>query len=148
MKTLTRIYLDVCCYNRPFDDQSQVKVWLETDVKLHIQKLVKDQKLELVWSFVLDYENSFNPFADIRERIQARRDLCVHYCGFSPQIAKKTNSLMQLGLKQADASHIACAIMSQADYFITTDKGVLNKDVTEIQIINPMAFIEREIHAN
>jgi predicted nucleic acid-binding protein len=144
---MIRIYFDNCCYNRPFDDQSLVKIWLETDAKLHIQKLVKDRKLELVWSFVLDYENSFNPFADRKEQIQAWRNLAVHCCGFSDTIIGKTKSLMQLGLKQADAAHIACAIVSQADYFITTDKRVLNKHITEIQTINPMTFIERELYA-
>ena len=145
---MTRIYLDNCCYNRPFDDQSQIKVWLETDAKLYIQKLVKDQKLELIWSFILDYENSFNPFADRREQIQAWRHLAVRCCGFSTQMAEKAQALMQLGLKQADASHIACAILSQADYFITTDKRVLNKNISEIQVVNPMTFIERYPHAN
>ena len=145
---MTRIYFDNCCYNRPFDDQSQIKVWLETDAKLYIQKLVKDRTLELAWSFVLDYENSFNPYAERRERIQAWRHLAVHHCGYSVSMAEKTRSLMQLGLKQADASHIACAILSQVDYFITTDKRVLNKYVAEIQVVNPITFIERYPHAN
>ena len=147
-KNMTRIYFDICCYNRPFDDQNQIRVRLEADAKLHIQKLAKDRKLELVWSFVLDYENSFNPFADRRERIQAWKDLAVHHCVFSTQVAEKATSLMQLGLKQADASHMACAILSQADYFITTDKRVLNKNVSEIQVVNPMTFIERCPYAN
>ncbi|MCL2349643.1 MAG: hypothetical protein FWC50_15440 [Planctomycetaceae bacterium] len=69
---MTRIYFDNCCYNRPFDDQSNILIRLEVDAKLHIQEMVKDQKLELVWSFVLDYENSVNPFADKRER-ESRR---------------------------------------------------------------------------
>lgn len=143
------MYLDNCCYNRPFDDQRRIGIRLEADAKLHIQELVKDRKLELVWSFVLDYESSFNPFADRRERIQAwRRYAAVHYCGFSAQIVEQAQRLMQLGLKQADASHIACAIVSQADYFITTDKRILNKNVTDIQIVNPMTFIEREFYAN
>ena len=29
-----RVYLDNCCYNRPFDDQGQLKVLLETLAKL------------------------------------------------------------------------------------------------------------------
>ena len=29
-----RVYLDNCCYNRPFDDQNQLKVRLETIAKL------------------------------------------------------------------------------------------------------------------
>ena len=145
---MIRIYLDNCSYNRPFDDQSQIKVRLESDAKLHIQELVKDQKLELVWSFVLDYENSANPFADRRERIQAWREIATHYCDFSMPIAEKAKLLMKLGLKQVDASHLACAILSQVDYFITTDKGILNKTISDIQIINPMTFIERSYYAN
>ena len=145
---MTRIYFDNCCYNRPFDDQSHILIRLESDAKLHIQELVKDYRLELVWSFVLDYENRANPFADKRERIQVWRELAVHHCAFSTQITEKAQSLMQIGLKQADASHVACAILSQADYFITTDKRILNKNIAEIQVVNPMTFIERHLHAN
>ena len=28
-----RVYLDNCCYNRPFDEQTQLKVRLETEAK-------------------------------------------------------------------------------------------------------------------
>ena len=31
-----RVYLDNCCYNRPFDDQSQVRVRVETISKLAV----------------------------------------------------------------------------------------------------------------
>ena len=30
----TRVYLDNCCYNRPYDDQSQVRISLESQAKL------------------------------------------------------------------------------------------------------------------
>ncbi len=29
-----RVYLDNCCYNRPFDEQDQLSVRLETEAKL------------------------------------------------------------------------------------------------------------------
>ena len=32
-----RVYLDNCCYSRPFDDQSQLRVRLEIEAKLEIQ---------------------------------------------------------------------------------------------------------------
>ena len=57
-----RIYLDMCCYNRPYDDQSQLKVALEAQSKLHIQNLIKEGKLDLIGSYTLDYENSRNPY--------------------------------------------------------------------------------------
>ncbi|GHV36178.1 hypothetical protein FACS1894187_10330 [Synergistales bacterium] len=45
-----KIYLDNCCYNRPFDDQSQILTQLETQAKLCIQRLVAEGYLDLVWS--------------------------------------------------------------------------------------------------
>jgi hypothetical protein len=30
---MTRVYLDNCCYNRPYDDQSQSKIVKETETK-------------------------------------------------------------------------------------------------------------------
>ena len=32
-----RVYLDNCCFARPFDDQLSVVIRLETDAKLHVQ---------------------------------------------------------------------------------------------------------------
>lgn len=37
-----RIYLDNRCYNRPYDDQSQLRISLEAQAKLHIQEMIKD----------------------------------------------------------------------------------------------------------
>ena len=38
---LMKIYLDNCCYNRPFDDQTALKVHLEAIAKLAIQADIK-----------------------------------------------------------------------------------------------------------
>jgi len=35
------IYLDLCCFNRPCDDQSQLRVRLETEAKLSLQDKVR-----------------------------------------------------------------------------------------------------------
>lgn len=37
-----KIYLDNCCFNRPFDDQSQIRVRLEAEAKLKIQADIQD----------------------------------------------------------------------------------------------------------
>lgn len=49
------VYLDNCCYNRPYDDQEQLKVHLETEAKMHIQKMITDKKIKLVYSFVSEF---------------------------------------------------------------------------------------------
>lgn len=66
-----KIYLDNCCYNRPFDIQSQLKIHLETQAKLYVQQRIKDGKDILVWSYVLEYENSKNPYKEKRDTIIA-----------------------------------------------------------------------------
>ena len=55
-----RIYLDNCCYNRPYDDQSQMRVSLEAQAKLHVQEEINEGKYELASSYMLTYENSKN----------------------------------------------------------------------------------------
>ena len=50
------VYLDNCCYNRSFDEQTQLKVLLETEAKLRVQSLMRSGDVEYVWSGVLDYE--------------------------------------------------------------------------------------------
>ena len=57
-----RVYLDNCCYNRPYDDQSQLRISLETQAKLRIQDMIRDKELDLASSYVLLYENSKNPY--------------------------------------------------------------------------------------
>lgn len=34
------LYLDNCCFNRPYDDQSHTQIFLETQAKLHIQESI------------------------------------------------------------------------------------------------------------
>lgn len=55
-----RIYLDNCCYNRPYDDQSQMRIHLETQAKLYIQDMIIRNRIELATSYILDFENSNN----------------------------------------------------------------------------------------
>ena len=68
-----RIYLDLCCFNRPYDDQSQVRIRLETEAKLSLQDKVRCGECELVWSAVLDLENSKNPFIEHMQAISQWR---------------------------------------------------------------------------
>ena len=64
-----KIYLDNCSYNRPYDDQSQIRISLETQAKIYIQDMIKNSELELVTSYVLDYENDQNRFEEKRKSI-------------------------------------------------------------------------------
>lgn len=59
---MTRVYLDTSTYNRPFDDQTQPKIFLETQAVIIILQMVEVKAVELISSSVLEYENSRNPY--------------------------------------------------------------------------------------
>ena len=57
-----RLYLDNCCFNRPFDDQSQIRIRLEAEAKLKIQEEIRSGTFQLIWSYILDYnEDKISP---------------------------------------------------------------------------------------
>ena len=66
-----KIYLDTSVYNRPFDDQTQPRIWLETLALALILQLVEAGEATLVNSSVLEFENSKNPFS-LRQDWMAR----------------------------------------------------------------------------
>jgi len=135
------IYLDICCFNRPYDDQVQPLIRLETEAKLLIQGEIIKRNLDLVWSFILRYENNDNPFKDKRNRISAWESIATKRIAPSQNVLELTKDLMKLGIRTKDATHLACAIFADAAYFVTTDKKLLNKNVKGITIINPLEFV-------
>ena len=139
-----KIYLDNCCFNRPFDDQSQLRIKLEAEAKLKIQEEVRAKRLQLVWSYILDYENNKNPFLERKNQISGWKKYTTEDIQENSEIIEIANLLNQKGLRKMDALHVACAIHSQCDYFLTTDDKVLNKSdiVQEIKIIDPFGFIK------
>jgi len=138
-----RIYLDNCCFNRPYDDQAYLTVHLETEAKLFVQKEILQGSFELAWSYMLDYENSMNPYVERKKAIDNWRKVAVCDVDFSTDINLLGNKILSQGLKNNDALHIACAITAKCAYFLTTDKGVLNKQLSEIIVINPIDFVRK-----
>jgi len=138
-----RIYLDNCCFNRPYDDQFQPVVRLETEAVSSIHDRIKYGRFDLVWSYMLDYENGKNPIEKHRIKIAAWRDLAVEIVLLNNAVENRQQHYMALGLKTKDAFHLACAVESSCECFITTDKGILRKQaqIPEIKILNPVVFV-------
>jgi len=138
-----RIYMDNCCFNRPFDSQAQVRVRLETEAKLRIQERVVSGEIELAWSYILDYENAANPFEERRAAVGLWRTRSVVDVVETPVLLKNAKSLVVLGLRSKDALHVACAIEAGCEYFVTTDDALLRKlaGYTQISAVDPTAFV-------
>lgn len=141
-----KIYLDNCCFNRPYDDQTQIRISLETQAKLYVQELVKKKKLDLVTSYVLWYENSQNPYETKRVAIGEfiQRNSCEYIdIDKSDIIKSKAEEIITTGIKIKDAYHVSCAIYSSCNYFLTTDDRLLKYHTDEIQMLNPIDFVRK-----
>ena len=68
---MTKIYLDVCCWNRPFDDQTQARVHLEAEAVLAVVSEIEGGQLQLLHSEVVDLEIANAPDLKRRERLQS-----------------------------------------------------------------------------
>jgi predicted nucleic acid-binding protein len=138
-----KIYLDNCTFNRPFDDQARLEIKFEAEAKLHIQEMIRSGTLDLVWSYILEYENAQNPFPFRRYTIYQWKKIAKQNVLENNDIIKKAEELEEKGLKAKDALHVACAMVARAEYFITTDKEILKKmkDSKEIKVIDPVNFI-------
>lgn len=141
--TKMKVYFDNCAYNRPFDDQSQIRIHLETQAKLYIQQLITNGKLRLAYSYVSRYENSNSSHTKNRATIEKFFRNAVSFVDIDKAdiIEKRANEIMKYGVKAKDALHISCAIEAGCDCFITTDDGILKKyENGDIKVCSPIEF--------
>lgn len=141
---MKKVYLDVNIYNRPFDDQSQVRTRLETISIFSIMQRIKKRELLLVWSFIIDYENSLNPYDDVRQEVEFLSSIASKSILPSDTIVTQAMKFESKGIKPRDALHVACALAAGADYFLTCDDKLINKvlSIRGLKILNPVRFIE------
>lgn len=141
-----RVYLDNCSYNRPYDDQSQMRIHLETQAKLHIQDMIRKEQIELVTSYILDFENSNNRSIQKKQTIEKfMKEYATLYVSNKNEkdIARIANTIMETGVKEKDAYHVACAVMAECNYFVTTDDRLLKYQTEKIELVTPGEFIRR-----
>ncbi|MCL2047219.1 MAG: hypothetical protein FWG87_00690 [Defluviitaleaceae bacterium] len=139
-----KLYLDMCCFNRPYDDQQQARIHVESLAKLSIQQLLTVGALEFVWSYILEFENSRNRYKLRQDTIHKFSYRCVQYVDETNEdsIIKIALPIMAQGVKEKDSLHVACAVYSACDYFITTDDRLLKYKDDRIKLLNPVQFIE------
>jgi predicted nucleic acid-binding protein len=140
------IYLDNCCFNRPYDDQTYEKIFLETQAKLYIQENILTGKYKLVWSYILQFENDENPYITHKHEIRKWKNQASQLVSASENIIVKAKEYQATGLRVKDALHCACAFSVKTDYFITTDNQLIKiaRKIAELNVVNPLTFIQEE----
>ena len=117
-----KIYFDMNIYNRVFDDQTQMRIRFESMAIDILFELVEKGDYELVWSFILEYENNRNPFIERKPYIRQISTLCKEIVKPNDEIKLIAKEIVKgSNTKDKDALHLASAVYSNSDYFITCD---------------------------
>ena len=141
------IYIDVCAMSRPFDEQSYLRVRLETEAVNLILSKVRDGYYKLLVSPVHRKEIAAIP--DMFERIELQTlldSLGEPVKVDSGQTKSRAEELIGLGFGMADAAHVAFAEQAGAQFISCDDRLVkkcLNHQIN-VWCGNPVAFCEKE----
>ncbi|MCK4224863.1 MAG: PIN domain-containing protein [candidate division Zixibacteria bacterium] len=145
-----RVYLDVCCLNRPFDDQTQDRLRFESEAILTILHRCEIGKWKLVTSEVTDLEISRIPSVDRKRKVAILVSLSDHTIVIDEEIERRALFLRKKGFKPFDALHLACAEKWKVDVLLTTDdkflrKAQRNPKVLKVKMANPAAWLAEVI---
>lgn len=152
-KERLKVYLDTSVYNRPFDDQAQTRIRLETEAFLSILEKAVSGTIIIIGSSALLYENSQNPFAERKERVSGYLRIVSRFVKLNDFIEKKALSLESMGIDPIDALHLAYAEFGGAEYFLTCDDGIIKKakkykGLFKMEVCNPLEFVLKGVSKN
>ncbi len=136
--------MDVCCLNRPFDDQSQDRIRIESEAVLAIlDRCLHDWAL--VGSEAIDYEISKIPDDERKTGVNVLAAISRDRVNVDESIFRRASELEAIGLKALDALHLACAEKS-AEVMLTTDdevvkKVMVNDSLIKVRVENPVRWL-------
>lgn len=144
-----KLYLDMCVYNRPFDDQCQPRIMLEARIFIMLLSMISEGRFNLINSFALEYENSKNPNIENMLKISDLLGYSADYISCDEGILDRSLEFEKYGLMGMDAVHIACAEKAKVDFFVTCDDNLIKKltqiDNIEVIYYNVINFVAREV---
>ncbi len=146
-----KIYLDVSCLNRPFDDQRQTRIRLEAEAVALVM-----ERMDLgVWEQVssqmatLEVESIGDP--DRKECVQTLLEDVELYVRLTDKEFSRAAILEELGFKAADALHVAAAETALADVLLSCDDRLCRlakrcRRQLLVQVINPLVWLQELEH--
>jgi predicted nucleic acid-binding protein len=145
------IYLDTCCYGRPYDDPAQVKIAVETAAIKGIIDICRVAGHCIVGSTAVDYELGNISNAKKRDDIETffNRTKNTYYV-ITADIDIRAQALQTDGLGRLDSYHLAIAEAAGVDVLLTTDEPFVRicarKNLSSVRVINPLNFLQEVIN--
>ncbi len=142
---MVTVYLDNCCYNRPFDDRSNIKNYLEREAILLVLQMAYDRNFRIVGSEILEREMGMISNEEKRRNVEILYHSIVDdVILLDNLISERAKDIVkQSSIKAFDSLHLASAEY-QADILLTTDIKFIkaaNRIVTKIKVQDPISFI-------
>ena len=143
---MPRVYLDVCCLNRPFDDQTQARIRLESEAVLIILTECETGQWEWISSKIVNVEVERTPDPERRRRVQFVVSRAHHSLSVGELEIERARQLEAWGIGAYDALHLACAERGLVDVFLTTDDNLLRKAAAlgkqlHVRVENPVVWL-------
>lgn len=139
------VYLDYNCFQRPFDNPLDTRIQIEALACLEIIRRADEGEIELVWSFMHDDESRLCPFPDRQTEMFRLAGVCRKRQGPADPIRNRANRLVtEQRLSAKDAMHLAAAIESESDFFLTCDDTLMHRASRAslgIALMNPVDYI-------
>lgn len=141
-----RIYLDVCCLNRPLDDQRQERIRLESEAVLLILELCVRGRYDWVAGEVIEEEVQRNPDEYKRAMVMGLLSTAPVRALVTPDMVALARSLVAFGLREIDTLHLAAAQSERCEVLLTTDDDFLRRakrlgDRIDTRVENPTRWI-------
>ena len=138
-----KLYLDNSFLNRPFDNPAEKFNKLEADILFLILELVREGKLILVNSSVIEHENSLNPFPERKIFVERIIRRAKEYQNLNEKIRKRAMEIeTTMKIQPIDALHLATAEYAQVEFFITSDYTLVKRYKGDLRVIRPLDFIK------
>lgn len=144
-----RVYLDMCCFKRPFDDQRDARVREEAAAVASLIARAESGRLVLVRSPAHLVENDANPREDRRIAAALWIDRATVTVEQTPEIEARAVVLAEAGYPPLDALHVAFAEAAGARWFVTCDDRLLKlaaRRVADVKtpVVTPGAVLAEE----
>lgn len=143
-----KIYLDVCCLNRPFDNQAQPRVRLEAESVVYILEQCDSGRWMQVASDASRVEILAITDTTLRRNLLGLLPVSDSIILVDGGTENRARKLIQIGFKTADALHLASAEKG-ADVFLTCDDRLLRlagrvRKQLKIVVDNPLKWLEAQ----
>jgi predicted nucleic acid-binding protein len=144
---VTKIYLDVSCLNRPFDDQSQIRVRVEAEATTLILDRLDAGEWRQASSEMATIEIDVIPDRKRRAKVRLLLPPDGDILKLTQAMWDRAAQLETLGFKPADAVHVAAAEEAGAGIFLTCDDrlcrlGRRRKDELRVRVANPVDWLK------